>query len=59
MKHDDLCNQPLDVHVEKGAVVLLGPDGVSLAMTIEAAEKSADLLRAAVDRARGRYPSRR
>ena len=50
--HDDLCSLPLVVHVEQEAVVLLGPDGVHLAMTADAAAASSDLLRTAAETAR-------
>jgi len=37
-KPDDLYDEPLKVQVFRGAVVLLGPGMVAIAMTIEAAE---------------------
>ncbi len=46
-----LCDEPLKVVVEGRAVVLLGPSGVSLAMTAEAAKRSAELLKEAAERA--------
>jgi hypothetical protein len=49
---DDLYDQPLDMSVFRGAVVLMGPNGVHLAMTPDAAERSADLLRQAAEQAR-------
>jgi hypothetical protein len=49
---DDLVDEPLAVSVFGAAVILLGPDGVHLAMTPSAAERSADLLRDAAAQAR-------
>ena len=49
---DDLCDTPLVVAVYEYAVVLTGPDGVALAMTAEAAERSAEILTAAARQAR-------
>jgi hypothetical protein len=49
---DDLCDQPLVVIVHRGAVVLNGPGNVALAMTVDAAERSAELLTKAAQRAR-------
>jgi hypothetical protein len=49
---DDLCDEPLVVIVHRGAVVLNGPGNVALAMTVDAAERSAELLTKAAQRAR-------
>jgi len=54
---DDLCDQPLVVETIKGAVILTGPGAVALAMTVDAAERSADLLARAARRARRGMPS--
>ncbi|HXA39496.1 MAG TPA: hypothetical protein VNW53_10885 [Phenylobacterium sp.] len=48
----DLCDEPLVVIVHRGAVVLNGPGNVALAMTVDAAERSAELLAMAAQRAR-------
>jgi hypothetical protein len=49
---DDLCDHPLVVVVHKRAVILNGPGNVALAMTADAAERSAELLAKAALRAR-------
>jgi hypothetical protein len=49
---DDLYERPLEVVVFKNAVVLTGPGVISLAMTADAAERSAALLLEAARRAR-------
>lgn len=41
---DDLYDAPLEIQAFDGAVVLTGPPGVALAMTVEAAKRSAELL---------------
>ncbi len=48
----DLCAMPLEVEVLGQAVVIVGPHGVSLAMTAEAAASSVEALARAVERAR-------
>jgi hypothetical protein len=53
---DDLCNQPLVIAVHRGAVILNGPGNVALAMTVNAAEKSAELLLRAARMAGRRRP---
>ena len=53
---NDLCDQPLVVQIHRGAVVLLGPGAVALAMTADAAEKSGELLRQAAQAARRGIP---
>jgi hypothetical protein len=50
---DDLCDTPLEVSALRHAVVLAGPDGVALAMTIKAAEASIIRLRQAIGQAKG------
>jgi hypothetical protein len=57
-RHDDLCDLPLVVAAAKGGVILLGPGGVALAMTADAAERSAELLAKAAQRARRRVASK-
>ncbi len=49
---NDLCREPLHIDVYRDAVVLLGPDNVHLAMTLEAAEASLLRLAAAIEAAR-------
>jgi hypothetical protein len=49
---EDLCDTPLVVVVYRGAVILNGPGNVALAMTVEAAERSATRLADAIQRAR-------
>jgi hypothetical protein len=49
---DDLYDKPIDVAVYRGAVVMFGPGGVALAMSVDAAERSAELLQAAARKAR-------
>jgi hypothetical protein len=46
------CNVPGTASVEQGVILLDGPDGVAVAMTPEAAEGTADSLRAAAAQAR-------
>ena len=46
------CNVPGTASVEEGVILLDGPDGVAVAMTPEAAEGTADSLRAAAAQAR-------
>ena len=55
---DDLCDRPLEVAVYEHAVVLTGPDGVALALTANAAERSAQALMAAAKlaKAAASYP---
>jgi hypothetical protein len=48
---DDLFDQPLEVRVFQTAVVLTGPNGIALAMTVEAARRSAERLREAAETA--------
>jgi hypothetical protein len=50
-KTNDLCDKPLEAQVHRRAVVLTGPDGVALAMTPEAAARSAEILAEAAKRA--------
>jgi hypothetical protein len=50
---NDLCDEPLEVVVTEEAVILIGPDGIALAMTPSAAAVSAERLRQAVDRVNG------
>ncbi len=47
----DLCDDPLEVFVHGDAVVLLGPDGVNLSMTADAAARSAVRLKEAAEAA--------
>jgi hypothetical protein len=54
----DLCDRPLNVEVYRGAVVILGPGAVALAMTVDAAERSAELLAKAAQHARRGRPSK-
>lgn len=49
---DDLYDEPLEVQAYAGAVVLTGPPGVALAMTVDAARRSAELLGEAARSAR-------
>ena len=49
---DDLCEEPLVVVVDRWAVILAGPDGVSLALTAEAAAQSARRLVEAAEQAK-------
>jgi hypothetical protein len=46
--HLDLYTEPLNVLTYEGAVVILGPGSVAVAMTRDAATRTADLLKAAV-----------
>ncbi len=48
---DDLCDEPLKVEAYKGAVVLTGPDGVALALTVKAALGSIDALATGIQKA--------
>jgi hypothetical protein len=43
---------PMAVHLVEGEVVVLGPDGVAVSLTVAAAEESARRLQAVVDAAR-------
>ena len=47
----DLCDKPLEAQVHRRAVILTGPGGVALAMTPEAAARSAEILAKAAERA--------
>lgn len=49
-----LCpySEPMTVHAVEGEVVVLGPDGVAVSLTPEAAEESANRLNAAAGEAR-------
>jgi hypothetical protein len=49
---DDLYDAPLDIITFENAVILTGPLGVRLAMTADAAARSAVLLLQAVERVR-------
>ena len=49
---DDLYDKPLEIQAFAGAVVLTGPPGVALAMTVDAAERSAEMLAGAARKAR-------
>jgi hypothetical protein len=49
---DDAYDIPLEVVVVGHSVVILGPDGASVAITAEAAAQSAKLLADAADQAR-------
>lgn len=49
-------SEPMTVHVVEGEVVVLGPDGVAVSLTPEAAEESANRLNTAASEAR-RHPS--
>jgi hypothetical protein len=51
-RRNDQCDTALEVTVVEDAVVLTGPRGVALALTIAAAERSIDVLREAIERAR-------
>jgi hypothetical protein len=57
-KPDDLCDTPLVVVSYRGAVILAGPANVALAMTVDAAEKSGEMLLNAARRARRRRKPR-
>jgi hypothetical protein len=48
----DAFSEPMTLVVSDGAVVILGPDGISGALTPEAAEESARRLLAAAKQAR-------
>jgi hypothetical protein len=50
--YDDLCDLPLEVLVLKHAIVLIGPDGIALAMTADAIEASIARLQEALNEAR-------
>ena len=54
---DDLCDEPISAAAYRGAVILTGPGGVALAMTVAAAEKSARVLARAAQQARLRRPA--
>lgn len=56
-KPEDLCDKPLGVVVHRGAVILIGPGNVALAMTVAAAEKSGEMLVKAAQKARRRRPA--
>lgn len=49
---DDLYNDPIEVTVNEGAVVLFGPGPICGAFTVEAAERTARALLEAVEQAR-------
>jgi len=51
------CSAPGKATVEAGIVLLDGPDGVAVAMTVECAEGTAASLREAVALARARAPA--
>ena len=53
---DDLYDKPLEIQTYAGAVVLTGPPGVALAMTVDAAERSAEMMQEAARRARRGEP---
>jgi hypothetical protein len=53
---DDLHDEPLEMRTFSGAVVLTGPPGVALAMTVDAAERSAEMLEDAARVARRGEP---
>ncbi|RCW71428.1 hypothetical protein [Pseudorhodoferax soli] len=46
------CTDPGQASAENGVVILDGPDGVAVTMTADAAEQTADSLRAAAMQAR-------
>jgi hypothetical protein len=46
-------DEPMSAQALDGEVVVLGPDGVAVSLTPEAAERSADRLKAAAAEARG------
>jgi hypothetical protein len=46
------CEAPGQASAENGVVILDGPDGVAVTMTADAAEQTADSLRAAARQAR-------
>lgn len=48
----DALSEPMTMVVSEGAVVVLGPNGISAALTPQAAEESARRLLAAAQRAR-------
>ncbi|MGC3986364.1 MAG: hypothetical protein QM777_17495 [Pseudorhodoferax sp.] len=50
------CEEPGQACAENGLVILEGPEGVAVTMTAEAAEQTADSLRAAARQARGQSP---
>jgi hypothetical protein len=52
----DAFRDPMNVHVVDGEIVILGPDGVAVSLTIEAAEESARRLAEAVKAARDEPP---
>jgi hypothetical protein len=52
------CEAPGTASAEEGVVLLDGPDGVAVAMTAEAALRTAESLLAAAARARGQAPLR-
>ena len=54
--HLSALDTPMCVHVVQDEVVVLGPDGVAVSLTLEAAEESARRLAEAVQKAR-RGPS--
>jgi hypothetical protein len=54
---NDLCDEPLVIVVHRGAVILNGPGNVALAMTVDAAEKSGEMLVTAAQRARRGRPA--
>jgi hypothetical protein len=52
----DAFHDPMNVHVVDDEIVILGPDGVAISLTIEAAEESARRLAEAVKTARDQPP---
>lgn len=49
-------SEPMTVHAVEGEVVVLGPDGVAVSLTPEAAEESAHRLNTAASEARRQPP---
>jgi hypothetical protein len=50
--HHDLWNEPLEVQVHEGAVIVMGPRGVAIALTTKAAGETAELLTVAAVKAK-------